>query len=96
MSNLKVLVGNVVKSSITWAPADGGAAVSASTCRVVDPAGTVTSLTVTGSSNSFAASHTVPDGAIPGRWYLRWEATAGSLGAAEDFFEVIESSFASP
>lgn len=96
MSTLNVLVGNVVKTTITWT-VDGGGTITTSTCRIQDPDGTVTNLSVSsGGTNIFTASHTIGDTDTPGEWIIRWEATAGGTGAEESVVVAEPSLFASP
>lgn len=97
MSVLSVLVGNQIITQVTWTFNDGGGPATTCTCRIFDPAGTATSLTVTNpSTNVFKATHNVPDAAIAGTWVIRWEITAGGTGAAEDIVKVTPSKTASP
>jgi len=88
--------GNIVRSTVTFVPAEGTVALGNVTARTVDAAGAETALTVAaGATNVFTADITIPDTAISGPWVVRWESSTPKI-SVEVGFGVTRSGLVNP
>jgi hypothetical protein len=92
----EIEAGNVAYCDLEFTPSNGVTNVTALSVRVRDAAGveSVASVSSLG-TNHFLGSYQTPDTAY-GRWYFRWESTAGGVVKGEAPFDVIASKYTSP
>lgn len=92
----EIEAGNTAFCELTFTPANGVATVTALSGKIRDPAGTEVVCTVASlGTNNFLLSYALPDTAY-GRWWFRWESTAGGVVKGEAPLDVVASKYTSP